>query len=246
MAGKKRRASDSSDEPAQKKKKSGAGLWIGLGGGCAVLLLVLVCGGGAVGVWIWKNPGGDKGIEKGIENVIHDVKAKNPVKGTASLGKVPLTELGPEIQFWDFAIRLPKGMIATVDNVPGNDGTATYQWHRFQPAALQINCTKMKLATKMSPLELIGTSKFKSDEKDPFKFDTIHMPQPVEINGLNGARSWVWMEQGPANHKVTVTYRYHIDGWAYLFQCPAPGTSMEAARQNADLVDVAVCTFRKR
>jgi hypothetical protein len=92
----------------------------------------------------------------------------------------------------------------------------------------------------------MGVTKFKSDPGDKVQFDTIHMPQPVELNGLTGARSWTLFTHAADNFQVMVRYRYHIDGWGYVFQCPASGRTEQDARQRAELLDVSICTFKKR
>jgi hypothetical protein len=228
-------------------KKGGSGLFILLGGGCAVLGLCLICGGaGGAGVWWWVKPA----AEKAVKEVVDEVKAKNPVKGTAPVGKASVDELDPETKFWDFSMRLPKGLTITVNDqkLGGPDDTSLYQWTQMggQGSWMQINVSKLRNVGDKEPvLWFMNVQKFKSGPDDKIQFDTIHMPQPVELNGLHGARSWTLFHM--ADHtKIMVRYRYHVDGWAYVFESMGLGKTEAEARTRAGLVDVSICTFKKR
>ncbi len=45
---------------------------------------------------------------------------------------------------------------------------------------------------------------------------------------------------------LTATYRFEIDGWHYVFNANAIGNTREEAEARASLLDVSLCTFRKR
>jgi hypothetical protein len=242
---KRRRDEEDSGDEAAPKKKGGAGLWIGLGVGCGGLVLLLVCGGAGVGIYLWQKPA----VDKPIENVIQDVKAKNPIKGTAPLGKTPLTELDPPVAMWDFTIRVPKGMSLMAENQKNGD-MFFYQWMNPKaPILAQLNINKWATNETNALPRVIG-DKLKSGPGDPFEFDTPELPQPVEINGLIGARKWQRfpknMPDGPMKFKFHVIYYYLVDGWGYHFNCHAFGATEAEARQKAELLDVSICTLRKR
>jgi hypothetical protein len=202
-----------------------------------------------------KNPD-DGGNPK---NVIDDIKAKNPLKGTAPLGRIADADLEPPFEVWDFTIRVPKAMkIAEKNRVfSGPTKTWTYRWQGGGPEWYNgIGVIKMEFALNLEPVSaLVVNRKFKSDPGDPIQFDTIHLPQPIEINGLNGARMWLLTEippvraggvDRPKSYAINVIYRYHFGGYAYLVSGSATGPTEAATRQAASPIDAAICTFRKK
>jgi hypothetical protein len=235
-------------------KRSSRGLWIGLGAGCALLVLLVACSSGAIALWVWAKPAIEEGAQKKITDAAHDANLPNPVKGTGSLGKAPLTELDPPTAVWDFTLRLPKGLVVTIDNQRTAEPPNliySYQWANSNRQSLGralMNVGKWPTTeTDPMPRLVSGRQKFKSDPGDQIRWDTIHMPQAVEINGLTGARSWtVYPDKYPDRAEIIVNYYFVVDGWGYLFNCYAFGKTEAEARQNAEVVDVSICTFRKR
>jgi hypothetical protein len=262
-----------------KPASGGSGMLLILGGlGCGGLLLLLFCGGVGAGIWYWqakpvapqvagaknnkpdeaanpKNPD-DPGKQK---NIIDDLKAKNPLKGTAPLGKIADADLDPAVEVWDFSIRVPNTMKIAVKNqvFKGATDIWMYRWQGGGPEWYNgISVTKFEFALNLDPVAALSVNrKFKSDPGAQIQFDTIHMPQPIEINGLTGARLWVLTEippmraggvDRPKSYAINVTYRYHAEGHAYLVAGFVNEATEEAARKAASPIDAAICTFRKK
>jgi hypothetical protein len=230
------------------KKKGGLGTMLLLGGGCAVLLACLICSGGGVGIWYWKKPPGDQVVEipnKDAGKVVDNGKAK-------PLGKAPETDLDPPVEVWDFTLRVPKRMVSSAKNKKGGGPgvESVYAWYsEDQEDSMSINIEKIKVAPHMANLEPLAVismnRKFKSKPKAFDQFDTVHMPQAIQINGLSGARTWT-LHQSLGRFGMKIEYLYRVEDRSYSFMCFASSKAEATARQNAELVDVSICTFRKR
>jgi hypothetical protein len=210
------------NDAALSSTKSGKGLWIGVGAGCAVLALLVTCTGGAIALWIWAKPAAEEAAQKKIGDLAHDSNLPNPIKGTGPLGKTPLTELEQPVPVWEFSLRVPKGLVMTLENQKTAEAPNLmygYQWTPAKsPGRAMIGVAKWA-TTETDPVPRLagGILKFKSEPGDKFQFDTIHMPQPVEINGLTGSRSWtLFPNKSPDHSEVIVRYYFLADGWGYF------------------------------
>lgn len=222
MAKKKADASNESTAP----KKSGSGLKIVLGCGCGVLMLCLIGAGGG-GFWYWKFAGVGTG----------------PI-GTASVG-----DLDPETEFWDFTIRPPKGSFAMMKNQRGGD-SFFYDWNLVQKETggiLMLTVEKKAQPFPEDPFKKHkeDNPKLKSDPDDKEQWELTHPPQAVKINGLRGARSWKTFHK-KNSYLIHVRYRYHVGDWSYELIGTSLGKSEAIVQRNAELLDVAICTFRKK
>jgi hypothetical protein len=234
------------------QKKARAGRWISVGAGCAALLGLALCSGGAIGIWIWQKPAQGQVANKPPDDAGGGIQANNPIKGAAPLGKVPRTELDPAVPIWDFSIRVPKGLEMTAENQKTADVPNLMFFYQWSPTPAsgrtQLNINKWP-STEANPLLRLvsGKQKFKSGPGDPLQFDTIHMPQSIDINGLTGARSWtLFSNKQHGLIEIDVVYYFLVDGWGYHFNGLCFGIDEAEARQNAERVDVSICTFRKR
>jgi hypothetical protein len=240
---------DEHDEPAPKKGNSA--LLMIVGGGCGVLLLCLACSGGGVGIWWWKKPATDQVIadaKKEVGKIVDDVKAKNPLKLTGPVVKVADTELDPPVEVWDFTLRAPKGLGLADKNKRSDPQIEhwSYRWQGGRPAGfMQFGISKSRLPQQMEPIKVFLMGKLKSEPGDVIQFDTVLLPQPIEINGLEGARMWR-MHGGGKAFDLQVHYRYHVDGWLYTGVAQCGGDTEAKARENAEVADAAFCSFRKR
>jgi hypothetical protein len=172
----------------------------------------------------------------------------SPIKATTSLGKTPLSELEEPVPMWDFTIRVPKGLKMKYENKKTAEEPNLmyfYQWSPPRAELCQVNVNKWP-TTETNPLVRVAGGKMKSDPGDKIQYDTIHLPQPVEINGLNGARYWRLFPEMYGQVELHVVYYFLLDGWGYHFNCICFGKTEAEAKKNAELADVSVCTFRKR
>jgi hypothetical protein len=112
---------------------------------------------------------------------------------------------------------------------------------------MQFGVTKSRLVDNTPPVNafMINT-KFKSEPGDIIQFETVHMPQPIEINGLEGARTWILKPGGKMDTIMDVHYRFHVGGWLYTGFAQCGGKTEAAARENAGFADAAFCTLKKR
>src|SRR5262249_34218895 len=144
------------------------------------------------------------------------------------LGNFPIADLDKETNFWDFSMRLPKGMTMTVNDQKQQQGNVESSLCIFTKqeagGVSQIVANKFRLDVGIVPggsrpvtWLYLNVPKFKSDPGDPIKFDTPHMPYAIEMNGLTGARTWKIIEHKADQFQVMVVYRYHVDGWVYVF-----------------------------
>jgi hypothetical protein len=243
-----------------------------LGGGAVLFLLLLLGGAGVVGALYFLNrapdaPQADAGApkakaeehaaQKPVPKQVEiekpeplkkeiDKKPPPPVVGTAPWGTANLNELDAEVPIWDFAIRLPKNYDTLMGGgkIVAPMEASHYKW-RLKGGMDHIDVTKIRMVG-VDPVVLYKSDPLKSKPKDVFQFDTFRGPEEVHINKLPGARQWRWSTTLPPGGAVTVSYRFEIDGWHYVFNANAIGATREEAEARASLLDVSLCTFRKR
>src|SRR5262249_9208144 len=166
-----------------------------------------------------------------------EIEKPNPPKkeienqpAPAAIGKAPwgtanVNELDAEIPIWDFAIRLPKNYETLMGNVklsPALD-ISHYKW--LQKGGMDhIDVSKAR-SQGIDPLTLYKNDPIKSKPKELIQFEVFRGPQEVHINNLRAARQWRWSTSGPPGGMVTVSYRFEIDGWHYVFNANAIGNS---------------------
>jgi hypothetical protein len=215
--------------------------------------LCLIAGGSGGGIWYWKfrdgNKAEDKVVEAGKDKKLDDGKEKKPADDPKkrTLGKATEADLDAAIDVWDYSIRLPRGMTIVSKNVngPGPGESYTYGW-RFLDEKGVLVVTKLRHGADKDPLLLLSANrKFEIKTDGPLQFTTPHMPHAIDINGMNGARIWQ-LHQSPVGFGMNIEYRFHTEGWVYYFTALGQGKSEDAARRKADVLDVSICTFKKR
>lgn len=202
--------------------------------GCGVVACCLVsAGGGGIGWFLY-------------------TRVSEAVVATKPIGSFPIADLDNEVGMWNFGIRLPKGMTFAEKekNVGGPDETSICMLTGQGGSQLMVNKSKLRTDKPggSAPLArmLAESPKFKSGPGDPVKYDTPHEPQAININGINGARTWKLIEHAPDRFETKIAYRYHVDGWLVILIGSATGRTRADALKNAEPIDAALCTFRKR
>jgi hypothetical protein len=179
-------------------------------------------------------------------------KPKPPAKANGPVAAVADTEFGPATDVWDYTIRMPKGLLLRFkDKKDGGPGDASsYDW--VTPGAGEddpgqaCNVLRQRIYGPWDPLTLVaGNRKLKSKPGDIYQFDTIQLPQEVEINGIPGARMWQ-LYTSKDKFTVSIEYRFRADDWSFYIRGVGVGKTEAEARRFAEVVDAAICTLRKR
>jgi hypothetical protein len=242
-----------------------AGLWSVLAVGAALGCLLLIGTVGIVAALFWPRPANEPnrevanfkpaGPEPGGKNpqIENPGPPKNPIEKPppATIGKAPwgtdnVNDLDAEIAIWDFSIRLPKNYDTLMNNVKiqAQSEVYHYKW-RLKGGMDHIDVSKAR-SQGIDPLTLYKNDPVKSGPKELIQFEVFRGPQEVHINNLRAARQWRWHTSLPPGGAITVSYRFEIDGWHYAFNANAVGKSRAEAEKTASLLDVSLCTFRKR
>jgi hypothetical protein len=230
----KRERDEGGGAAATPAKKGGAGLLFALLG-CGGLSVCLCClGGGGIGWYAY-------------------TRVSEAVVATKPIGSFPIADLDKETAIWSYSIRPPKGMTFTEKekNVGGPDETSVCMITGPGESQIMVNKSKFRADPKTGatgPLAIMVAQSpaYKSAPGGAVKYDTPHNPQAIEMNGIPGARTWKLIEHRPDHFETKLYYRYHVDGWVVIFIGAATGKSRNEALKNAEPIDAALCTFKKR
>jgi hypothetical protein len=267
------RAADDGGRGAAAGKRGGSGLFLlALGGGCAALLVVVV-GAGGVALWLWNRAPGDQqraNVDSapstpkagGANGPDQDkkptakgdggIKPDKPDRATGPVAAVADSEFGPPNDVWNYTIRMPKALVLRFkDKQGGGPGDASfYDWVTpgvgDNEPGQSCNVLRQKIPAEMGPfLALTANRKLKSKPGDPYPFETVVLPEDVVINGIRGARMWQ-LYTLKERFTVSIEYRFQADDWSIYIRAAGVGKTEAEARRNAEVVDAAICTLRKR
>ena len=210
-----------------------------------------------------KNPDGKAGPDKDNppkDNPPKDkpgdgLKPKNPLKASGPVAKVDDSEFGPPNDIWNYSIRMPKELVLRFkDKKDGGTGDASYfDW--VTPEANEdtpgraCNVLRQKIVGNLGDLSpfilLTANRKLKSKPGAFYPFDTVLLPEEVEVNGIAGARMWQ-LYTSKDKFTFSIEYRFQADDWSIYMRAAGVGKTEAEARRHAEVVDAAICTLRKR